>query len=213
MSLKPIKISWSDLGVRFGLKWVFKKQSGTIDSGSHVVVKGENGSGKSTFGKVLVGAIDSSDGKISWSTAEGKIDIDDVPQQIAWSAPFMEFPEDMMVEEVLDFHRSFRNAWEEAGLHALLSSSGLSGLRKSRVKTLSSGQKQRLRLILAMGTEAGLVILDEPCSNLDSNGITWYGEELKKLVSKTTVVVCSNNRAEEYLSSAVEILLPSPRVS
>ena len=71
MSLKPIKISWSDLGVRFGLKWVFKKQSGTIDSGSHIVVKGENGSGKSTFGKVLVAAIDSSDGEIVWSTSDG----------------------------------------------------------------------------------------------------------------------------------------------
>ena len=76
--------------MRFDFKWVFKKQSGTIDSGSHVVVKGENGSGKSTFGKVLVGA-DSSDGKISWSTSEGKIDIDDVLQQIAWSAPLWSF--------------------------------------------------------------------------------------------------------------------------
>lgn len=213
MSFKPIKISWSDLGVRFGLKWVFKKQSGIIEPGSHIVVKGANGSGKSTFGKVLVAAIDCTDGEISWSTSDGKIDIDDVPQQIAWSAPFMEFPEDMMVDEVLHFHLAFRTAWEEGGLNSLLSSSGLSGHRKSRVKTLSSGQKQRLRLILAMGTEAGLVILDEPCSNLDSTGIKWYGEELKKLVSKTTVVVCSNNRTEEHLSSAVEILLPSPSIS
>ena len=76
-----------------------------------------------------------------------------------------------------------------------------------QISTLSSGQKQRLRLILAMGTEAELVVLDEPCNNLDKIGIKWYGDELKKLVSKTTVVVCSNNRPEEHLDGAAVILL------
>ena len=58
-----------------------------------------------------------------------------------------------------------------------------------------------------MGTKADLVVLDEPCSNLDESGIQWYGKELEDLVNRTTVVVCSNNRPEEHLKGAVEISL------
>ena len=97
--------------------------------------------------------------------------------------------------------------WSPNSFIDLLNNSGLKSHSEAQIKTLSSGQKQRLRLILAIGTKADLVVLDEPCSNLDSSGIQWYGEELQKLVGKTTVVVCSNNRPEEHLGNATEIHL------
>jgi len=202
-----LSVKWNNLGKRFGLKWVFKSLKGQITAGSHVVVRGANGSGKSTFGKLLVGATDSTDGELRWEFSGKDVELDEIPQRIAWSAPFMEVPEDMSISEVLDFHCTFRKSWSEGYLRELLVSSGIESHRDTLVRALSSGQKQRLRLILAMGTKAGLVVLDEPCSNLDASGIKWYGEELKKLVSKTTVVVCSNNRPEEQLEGATEILL------
>ena len=202
-----ISVEWDNLGKRFGLKWVFRNLDGNIPGGSHIVVKGSNGSGKSTFGKLLVGATEATNGEMRWLSSGESIEIDDIPQRIAWSAPFMEVPEDMNINEALNFHCTFRNSWSEGYLSKLLTSSGLETHSDAQIGNLSSGQKQRLRLILAMGTEAGLVILDEPCSNLDPSGIKWYGEELKKLVSKTTVVVCSNNRPEEHLESASVILL------
>ena len=204
-----LSVEWNNLGKRFGLKWVFRNLDGNIPAGSHIVVKGSNGSGKSTFGKLLVGATEATDGEMRWLSSGEAIEIDDIPQRIAWSAPFMEVPEDMTIEEVLEFHNTFRKSWSEGCLFEMLKSSGLETHSNAQISTLSSGQKQRLRLILAMGTYAELVVLDEPCSNLDSSGIMWYGEELKKLVSKTTVVVCSNNRPEEHLESASEILLGS----
>lgn len=207
MSYIPLSIEWIGLGKRFGLKWVLRDFNGIIPAGTHVVVRGANGSGKSTFGKLLVAATDETDGEIKWKAGSESIEIDDVPQRIAWSAPFMEVPEDMEVGEVLEFHSRFRKSWNGMNLKGLANRAGLSSQLKSQVKTLSSGQKQRLRLILAMGTEAGLVVLDEPCSNLDESGIKWYNEELKKLVGKTTVVVCSNNRPEEHIEGAAEISL------
>ena len=207
MSFIPLSIEWKDLGKRFMLKWVIRNLSGEIPAGSHAVVKGENGSGKSTFGKLLVAATDATDGGLNWAAGSQAIKIDSVPQLIAWSAPFMEVPEDMEVGEVLEFHQKFRKSWDGLSLSEFASGAGLDKQLRSQVKTLSSGQKQRLRLVLAMGTEAGLVVLDEPCSNLDESGITWYGKALEKLVTKTTVVVCSNNRQEEHLDSAIEIRL------
>lgn len=207
MSHTPLSIEWVGLGKRFVLKWVLRDLNGEIPAGTHVVVRGANGSGKSTLGKLLVGATDATDGDIKWTARGEIIEIDDVPQKIAWAAPFMEVPEEMKVGEVLEFHTTFRKNWEGVSLEDLALRAGLSPQLKSQVKTLSSGQKQRLRLILAMGTEAGLVVLDEPCSNLDESGIKWYVEELKGLVGKTTVIVCSNNRPEEHLEGATEIRL------
>lgn len=202
-----LSVEWNNLGKRFSLNWVFRNLEGNIPSGSHVVVRGSNGSGKSTFGKLLVGATEPTHGDMRWLNNGEEVEIDNIHQRIAWSAPFMEVPEDMTMVEVLDFHSTFRKSWSEGYLNELLISSGLENHSDAQVRTLSSGQKQRLKLILAMGTEAELVVLDEPCSNLDSSGIKWYGEELEKLVSKTTVVVCSNNRPEESLEGASEILL------
>ena len=202
-----LSVRWNNLGKRFGLKWIFRHLQGEIPAGSHVVIKGNNGSGKSTFGKLLVGATDATDGDMVWACGGEKIDIDDIPQRIAWSAPFMEVPEEMKISEIIDFHSNFREGWSPNSFINLLNNSGLKSNSEAQIKTLSSGQKQRLRLILAMGTKAELVVLDEPCSNLDSSGIQWYGEELLKLVGKTTVVVCSNNRPEEHLGNAAKIHL------
>ncbi|MEC7653541.1 MAG: ATP-binding cassette domain-containing protein [Bacteroidota bacterium] len=202
-----LSVNWNNLGKRFGLKWVFRNLQGEIPEGSHVVIKGNNGSGKSTFGKLLVGATDATDGEIVWACGGEQIEIDDIPQRIAWSSPFMEVPEEMKISEVIDFHSNFREGWSPNSFIDLLNNSGLKSHSEAQIKALSSGQKQRLRLILAIGTKADLVVLDEPCSNLDSSGIQWYGEELQKLVGKTTVVVCSNNRPEEHLGNAAEIHL------
>jgi len=202
-----LSVSWNNLGKRFGLKWIFRNLQGEIPAGSHIVIKGNNGSGKSTFGKLLVGATDATKGEIIWSFDGELINIDDIPQRIAWSAPFMEVNEEMKIREVIEFHNKFRKGWNPNSFIDLLNTSGLKSYNEAQIKTLSSGQKQRLRLILALGTKANLVVLDEPCSNLDSSGIQWYGEELVKLVEKTTVVVCSNNRPEEHLGNATEIHL------
>ena len=202
-----ISVEWNKLGKRFGLKWVFRDLNGVIPSGAHVVIRGSNGSGKSTFGKLLVGATESTEGEMSWNLNGSKVGIDEVAQLIAWSAPFMEVPEEMTVSEVIQFHNNFRESWSDGYMVDLLGDSGLDSHKNSQINTLSSGQKQRLRLILAMGTKAELVVLDEPCSNLDESGINWYGEELLKLSKKATVVVCSNNRPEEHLKDALEIRL------
>ena len=202
-----LSVSWNNLGKRFGLKWIFRNLQGEIPAGSHVVIKGNNGSGKSTFGKLLVGATDATKGDMIWSFDGELIKVDDIPQRIAWSAPFMEVNEEMKIREVIEFHNKFREGWNPNSFIELLNTAGLKSYNEAQIKTLSSGQKQRLRLILALGTKANLVVLDEPCSNLDSSGIQWYGEELLKLVKKTTVVVCSNNRPEEHLGNATEIHL------
>ena len=183
-----IGVSWKDLGKKFGLRWVFKNLSGTISPGEHVLIKGSNGSGKSTFGKLLVAASDPTSGSFQWEQNGTDISADELPQEIAWSSPFMEIPENITVSEALEFHSTFRAPWDDTKLTDLAKSSGLDK-----------------HLDAPIGTKSGLVVLDEPCSNLDERGIAWYRHQLAALVKKTTVVVCSNDKEFEFLPSATII--------
>ena len=57
---------------------------------------------------------------------------------------------------------------------------------------------QRAKLGLAILSDTPLVLLDEPATNLDSDGIAWYNDLLKNYGKDRTVVICSNRREEEY---------------
>ena len=58
--------------------------------------------------------------------------------------------------------------------------------------------KQRLKLALAWLSEVSVVLLDEPCSNLDEKGIEWYKNLAKEYSKNKLVIVCSNHIEDEF---------------
>src|SRR5690606_2507923 len=65
------------------------------------------------------------------------------------------------------------------------------------VKDFSSGMKQRLKLGLAILNNSSILILDEPCSNLDEQGVEWYQKILKEHCNNRLVLIGSNNSKSE----------------
>lgn len=65
------------------------------------------------------------------------------------------------------------------------------------VRNFSSGMKQRLKLALALYTQADVVFLDEPGTNLDQRAFEWYKQEMEKARGKCMVIMASNNPAEQ----------------
>jgi ABC-type multidrug transport system ATPase subunit len=65
------------------------------------------------------------------------------------------------------------------------------------VQFFSSGMKQRLKLILALYADTPILLLDEPCSNLDKNGILWYRKTIFDMLGSRTILVASN-QLDEY---------------
>lgn len=59
--------------------------------------------------------------------------------------------------------------------------------------------RQRVKLGLAILADCPVLLLDEPCSNLDTNAITWYQNMINEFAKHKTVIVCSNAVKEEYL--------------
>jgi ABC-type bacteriocin/lantibiotic exporter with double-glycine peptidase domain len=63
---------------------------------------------------------------------------------------------------------------------------------------LSSGQRQKLRLLLAVGCNAPILLFDEPCSHLDQQGFDWYRQLIQLPLMKSLLLLVASNDPCEY---------------
>ena len=73
----------------------------------------------------------------------------------------------------------------------------LEDAKGKQINNFSSGMKQRLKLALAWLSDTKIVLLDEPCSNLDAHGVDWYKSLARKYSENRLIIVCSNNLNDE----------------
>ena len=78
---------------------------------------------------------------------------------------------------------------------------------KKEIRKFSSGMKQRLKLGLCFFTSSTICLLDEPTSNLDEFGVSWYQEHIQN-VAKEKLLVVSSNQPYEYEFCKQKIHIP-----
>ncbi len=194
-----MKIRLENVGKRYIYNWIFRKVNAHFDSPVHYGIIGNNGSGKTTLLKIISGILPPTEGKIKWQLNDQDLS-DSLPKRIGWASPHLELIEDFNLKEILVFHAKFKS-W--VGNHNVESLIDLSGLRKSIDKPLkyySSGMKQRVKLVLAVMSDAELIILDEPCTNLDEHSINWYRNLLNQYAMERLVIIGSNDPDNECFS-------------
>ena len=98
---------------------------------------------------------------------------------------------------MIDFHFGFKRY--VVGLHrdAVIELLGLQASKNKPIRYFSSGMKQRTKLALAFCADTPLLMLDEPTSNLDTQGVDWYLSLVQQFAANRLTVVCSN-QAHEY---------------
>jgi len=64
------------------------------------------------------------------------------------------------------------------------------------IKYFSSGMKQRLKLALAFCADTPILMLDEPTSNLDKQGVEWYLSLVEQFAKNRLTIICSNQEHE-----------------
>ena len=109
--------------------------------------------------------------------------------------------------ETMDFHQKmcgFSTGFERT---IWLERAGLQEHTGKRLSTFSSGMQQRVRLLLAIANDRPLLLLDEPTSNLDQNGVEFYKDLIQHFRGDKTVVVASNFVQHEYDFCTQEISL------
>ena len=98
--------------------------------------------------------------------------------------------------EMIDFHFKFKarkEGMDTAGVIALLN---MDQSKNKLIKYFSSGMKQRLKLALAFCSDTPLLMLDEPTSNLDSQGVDWYLSLVQQFAVNRLTIICSNQEHE-----------------
>ncbi len=195
-----MNITLNNLGRRFNRSWIFRSLDTTIVAGEHVLIQGSNGSGKSTLTQIISGFLSPSEGTIEWQGNSGeKIAPEQLPFEIAFAAPYQELYQELRLEEIISFHCTFRSFHEGIDPQSFVDLIYLKGEEKKLIKHFSSGMKQRLKLGLAILSKSQLLLLDEPISNLDKHAAAWYRELLKSYANDKTVVVSSNDPANESI--------------
>lgn len=200
------EIHLQDASKRFQYEWIFKNLSLKLGQGDSIAITGNNGSGKSTLLKCLSGAIPLSSGAINYISDQTPINDTNWYSYLSVATPYMELPEEFMLEELLEFHFKFKAPLAHLSTSEMIEMMYLKPHQSKPISQFSSGMKQRLKLGLAFFSDVSLVLLDEPTSNLDKRGIDWYLSLVEKYSEKRILVICSNEQREYEFCSQKLVL-------
>jgi ABC-type multidrug transport system ATPase subunit len=195
-SLDSINITVKGLGKRFNREWIFRKLDYTFLSSNLYAITGPNGSGKSTLLQILWGQLPQSSGELNYTAASGDIPVDEIFKHLTIATPYLDLIEEFTLVEHLKFHSKLKPIRNGMNEEELMERMKLTHARDKYISNFSSGMRQRVRLALAFFTEADLIFLDEPTTNLDSQTIQWYHQELTNLPKTCTIFIASNLTTE-----------------
>lgn len=188
-------IDLQDAGRRFNQEWIFRNFSYQFNSAGKYAILGPNGSGKSTLLSVILGSLAPSEGSITYSDGD-IIPVEKIYTQLSFAAPYLDLVEEFSLQETIEFHFKFKSYYPGLSAAGVLDLLGLAKSQDKPLKYFSSGMKQRTKLALACCTDAPLLLLDEPTSNLDVQGIGWYHELIRDFTAEKLVLVGSNQETE-----------------
>lgn len=191
-----MKILLSDVGKRFNREWIFRHVNYSFESGVHYAITGSNGSGKSTLLQVIAGAIDLSEGHVQYAIRQTPQPDSSHYTFLSFCAPYFDLIEEMTLVEFLQFHFQFKQLLPGFTVEKITDVLGLQQSAHKQIRYFSSGMKQRVKLAQAIFADVPVVLLDEPCTNLDESGIAQYQQLIAEYCNDRLVIVSSNDKQE-----------------
>jgi ABC-2 type transport system ATP-binding protein len=190
-------ISLNETGKRFNYDWIFRRVTLTFSEGQRYAILGPNGSGKSTLLQVISGHLHHNEGSVNYSLAEQELENDAFFRYCAIAAPYLELVEEFTLAEIIQFHIQFKPLLPGLSPQSVATQVGLEKAMHKQLRYFSSGMKQRIKLALAIFSDVPVLLLDEPCTNLDTAGVSLYRQLIDEYGGKRLLIVSSND-AQEY---------------
>lgn len=203
-------IQLTDTGKRFNRDWIFRHVNYRFETGRSYAITGPNGSGKSTLLQAIAGSLHLSEGQVDYrgiSENDPPVEADQLYQYISLAAPYLELIEEMTAREFLSFHGNFKPLDPSVSIEGILDTIGLSKAMDKQIRYFSSGMKQRIKLAQAIFSDVPVLLLDEPCTNLDKPGYDLYHSLIQTYGTGKLIIVSSNDANEmDFCTERISIL-------
>jgi ABC-type multidrug transport system ATPase subunit len=199
-----MEIILDNLSKRYGYQWVLKDIRVTFTKNLVYGISGINGSGKSTFIKLISGHLPASSGKIIYKKDGTPLSPSLWYSELSIVAPYTDLIQEYTMKEMFLFHKKFKSFLEpQLSFEKFIEIIQLADQKDKPIRFFSSGMKQKLQLGLAILSNTTLLLLDEPTSYLDSHGKKWFGQMMQENSSERIVIVASNDAFDLSLCNPV----------
>jgi ABC-2 type transport system ATP-binding protein len=159
---------------------------------------GPNGSGKTTFLRMLCGLLRPDEGTGACLGFDIRTESAEIKKHVGYMTQRFSFYEDLSIEENLDFvARVYGVAGRQAAVARSLETLGLAARRRQLAGELSGGWKQRLALAACMIHDPELLLLDEPTAGVDPKARRDFWEEIHRLAARGLTVLITTHYMDE----------------
>lgn len=177
------KLSAKDLTLIRGERCLFQQLEFALDAGELMLLQGQNGSGKTSLLRAIAGLLSLESGEIRWNDVSVLSQRQNFHAAMVWLAHRTGLKADLTPAENLHFESTLRPQ-SNKDMTAIYERLGIARLKRVPLRSLSAGQQRRVALARMLMADVPLWLMDEPFTNLDSEG--------RKLVIELT---------EEHLAS------------
>ena len=188
-------LSAEHLSINFGSRQLLDNVNFYLNEGDKTGIIGINGTGKSTFLKVLAGVTEPDQGAVSRNP---NVQISYLSQN-----PAMDDDATVLEQVFLHFPAEFREL-NEYEAKTMLNKLGITDYGQ-KMGTLSGGQRKRVALAAALIHPADVLILDEPTNHLDSEMTAWLEEKLRKFRGGLIMVTHDRYFLERVVNHITEL--------
>ena len=188
-------LSAERISINFGSRQLLENVNFYLNEGDKTGIIGINGTGKSTFLKVLAGITEPDAGTISCNP---NVQVSFLPQN-----PVMDDSATVLEQVFLHFSPEFR-ALNEYEAKSMLNRLGLPDFDQ-KVGTLSGGQRKRVALAAALLHPADVLVLDEPTNHLDAEMTAWLEDWLRRFKGGLVMVTHDRYFLERVVNHITEL--------
>ena len=191
-----VRLVGEGLRKEYDRRTVFRGVEFSVSSGETLLITGRNGSGKPTLVKIICGVLTPGGGTLSLTS-----DQDDFPRDerglIGLVSPYLQMFEEFSAVENLSIAMGMRGLrFDPRAADALLERVAIFPRRHDPVRTYSSGMKQRVKYAFALIHTPPVLVLDEPMSNLDGEGVAIVRTVMAEQRGHGILVVATNDLSD-----------------